>query len=98
MVGNQASNDRRATYPPPGQSDFERVSARILEKAEGIVGSREQLAAQLRVKLEQLEIWLSGNELPPHKVFEEAIEIIISAAERERKGRADPTKNHDTKR
>jgi len=35
-----------------------------------------------------LAAWISGDEIPPHKVFEDAIEIIISAAERERKGRA----------
>lgn len=79
-------------HTPPGQTDFEGVSARVLEKAEGIVGGREQLAAQLRVKLTDLQTWMLGDEIPPHKVFEDAIEIIISAAERERKSRAIATK------
>ena len=63
------------------------------------MGGREQLATKLHVKLSDLETWMSGDELPPHKVFEDAIEIIISAAERERKHRATAhTKKHDTER
>ena len=92
MARKRTDNYRRATYPPPGQNDFERVSARVLEKAEGIVGGRELLATKLHVKLDDLETWMSGDQLPPHKVFEDALEIIISAAERERKNRTTLTK------
>ena len=84
--------------PPPSRNDFERVSARVLEN-EGIVGGREQLAVLLHVKLDDLETWMTGDELPPHKVFEDAIEIIISTAERERTHRATArTQKNDTKR
>ena len=51
-----------------------------LERAASLVGGRAELAAALRVAEGELECWIDEKGMPPHRVFLDAIEIIIENA------------------
>ncbi len=52
---------------------------RTLERALAIVGSRAQLARELRVPRDELCSWLKGDDVPPTAVFLDAVDIVVQA-------------------
>lgn len=59
-----------------------RVAARLLLNAQSIKGGREALALDLLVSLDDLARWMSGKVLPPERVIERALELVLEAQER----------------
>jgi DNA-binding transcriptional regulator YdaS (Cro superfamily) len=52
------------------------VRVRMLERATGIVGGVEPMAAMLQVTVHQLEQWLRGEKSIPPEVFFRALEVV----------------------
>ena len=65
------------------------MCARILQQCEVLRGGREQLAAFLEVKPEELGQWVEARSGPPREVFEKAMEVIL--AEHDRRASLGPT-------
>ncbi len=65
------------------------MCARILQQCEVLRGGRDQLAAFLEVKPEELEDWVEARSGPPRSVFEKAMEVIL--AEHDRRASLGPT-------
>jgi hypothetical protein len=53
------------------------VFARALHRACLIVGGIDELAKRLEVPKADLERWIRGNEEPPQRPFNAAVEIIL---------------------
>lgn len=49
-----------------------------LQRAAHAVGGEARLAAALRVSLEAVREWLEGTVQPPTKVYQRALDILIS--------------------
>jgi hypothetical protein len=67
---------------------------RTLKRALDIVGDERRLARRLRVPLNDLHAWLTGEESPPTWVFLSAVDVVVGggdfrpvAYERRRKSR-----------
>jgi hypothetical protein len=56
---------------------FERTLRRALE----IVGDEQRLARRLRVPLNDLHAWLTGDERPPIAAFLTAVDIVLGAGD-----------------
>ena len=54
---------------------------RTLERALGIVVTRERLAAVLEVSMEDLRSYLAGEKVVPDKVFLAALDIVATRAQ-----------------
>lgn len=52
------------------------ASTRTLQRALAILGSKEAVAATLRVTPRELDAYLSGNKEIPHQVFLELLDIV----------------------
>jgi hypothetical protein len=50
----------------------------MLQRALEAYGSVHHLAKALDVSVEDLRLWVSGKELPPHQVFMKALELAFS--------------------
>jgi hypothetical protein len=57
----------------------EPVYARTLQRAADIVGGPEQLRERIAPKVSQklFQSWVAGRTEPPHKVFLDAVDIVI---------------------
>jgi hypothetical protein len=62
------TSDRPASTP----------DVRMLQRALEAYGSVHHLAKALGVSVEDLKLWVSGKELPPHQVFMKALELAFS--------------------
>ena len=54
---------------------------RTLERALQVLRSKERLAAFLKLPLEELEAYLTGEKPPPHQVFITALDIVASGTD-----------------
>lgn len=52
------------------------ASTRTLQRALAILGSKEAVAATLRLTPAELDAYLSGKEEIPHRVFLELLDIV----------------------
>ena len=59
------------------------VHARTLKRAAEIVGGDAALATWLHVTPSHLALWLSGDEMPPVKVFLKAVDVVTDNTVRE---------------
>ena len=55
---------------------------RTLRRALDIVGDEKRLARRLRVLLNDLHAWLTGEERPPTTAFLTAVDIVVGAGDR----------------
>jgi hypothetical protein len=67
------------------RNEKETSSARTRRRAVKIHGSLPSLAAQLRVSTEDLAKWIEGRELPPHRVFLRALDLVFSRSSARRR-------------
>jgi hypothetical protein len=51
---------------------------RTLRRAAEALAGEERLAKALGVSIEKLQSWLRGDEVPPMRVFGEALDIVAS--------------------
>lgn len=54
---------------------------RTLKRALDIVGSEQRLARRLRVPLNDLQSWLTGEEKPPTTAFLTAVDIVVGGGD-----------------
>jgi hypothetical protein len=66
---------------PPLSASRVTVYARTLHRACELVGGLDALSRQLGVPAAKLERWIGGLEDPPLKVFLDAVDIVLLAAE-----------------
>ena len=53
------------------------VYVRTLQKAADLLGGRKKLARHLRVPIDELEKWMSGDEPPPIGVFLKVVDLVL---------------------
>lgn len=53
------------------------VYVRTFHKAAELLGGRKALARHLRVPLEELDRWMSGEGLPPMGVFLKVVDLVL---------------------
>ena len=61
------TGDKPATTP----------DVRMLQRALEAYGSLHHLAKALDVSVEDLQLWVSGKEIPPHRVFMKALDLAF---------------------
>jgi hypothetical protein len=54
---------------------------RTLKRALDIVGDEQRLARRLRVPLNDLHSWLTGEERPPTAAFLTAVDIVVGGSD-----------------
>ena len=54
------------------------VYADALSRAARAVGGEARLAAALRVPLRNLRRWLQGSAYPPTRIYQKALDLLIS--------------------
>jgi hypothetical protein len=54
---------------------------RTLRRALDIVGDEQRLARRLRVPLNDLHAWLTGEERPPTTAFLTAVDIVVGGGD-----------------
>lgn len=72
------------------QPRWAEMCARILQQCEFLRGGRENLAAFLGVRPDQLAPWVEAKSGPPRAVFEKAMEIILEEHDRRAAEKAAP--------
>ena len=50
--------------------------AKVISRAEEIMGSRARLAALFQVPPEKIQVWLDGEELAPLEIFLRSLDVI----------------------
>jgi hypothetical protein len=64
------------------QPRWAEMCARILQQCEYLRGGRENLAAFLAVRPDELGEWLEARSGPPRAVFERAMDVILAEHDR----------------
>ena len=60
----------------PAAMDRHSRYAKVLSRAEKILGSRARMAALFGVPPEKIDAWLDGEEAPPLEVFLRSLDVI----------------------
>lgn len=69
----QVAKDECPLAPPPRVT----VYTRVLHRACQIMGGVDQLASHLRVSVVLLHRWLEGEDVPPSRVFLNAVDLVL---------------------
>lgn len=58
------------------------VHTEALQRAAAALGGEERLAGALRVPVEQVQRWISGEEYPPTAMYQKALDLLIGIGSR----------------